>query len=115
MPKTQRLRVRSASLSAKGCCLPRPTPDKTLPANVIKAMCMHLAHDCNLRCGYCFAKGGAFAGKRELMDEDTARTAVDYLIAASGPRRNLEVDFFGGEPLLNFAVLKKNRGVCAQH
>ena len=75
--------------------------------SVIKAACLHLAHDCNLRCDYCFAKCGAFEGKRELMSEDTARKAIDFIIEASGKRRNLEVDFFGGEPLLNFEVLKE--------
>jgi uncharacterized protein len=75
--------------------------------SVIKAMCLHLAHDCNLRCEYCFAKGGAFDGKRELMSVGVAKAAIDYLVAASGSRRNLEIDFFGGEPLLNFGVLKQ--------
>ncbi len=83
---------------------PDETADK--PQNLIKAMCLHLAHDCNLRCGYCFAKGGAFAGKRELMSEAVAHAAIDFLADVSGARRNLEVDFFGGEPLLNFEVLK---------
>jgi uncharacterized protein len=76
------------------------------PVSVVKAMCLHLAHDCNLRCAYCFAKGGAFAGRRELMSGAVAHAAIDWLVRASGPRRNLEVDFFGGEPLMNFGVLK---------
>ena len=80
--------------------------DAAVPKSVIKAMCLHLAHDCNLRCGYCFAKGGAFAGRRELMSESVAHAAIDWLVKASGTRRNLEVDFFGGEPLMNFEVLK---------
>ncbi len=80
--------------------------DTTVPKSVVKAMCLHLAHDCNLRCGYCFAKGGAFAGRRELMSEPVAHAAIDWLAKTSGARRNLEVDFFGGEPLMNFEVLK---------
>lgn len=80
--------------------------DVKKPVNVFKAACLHLAHDCNLRCDYCFAKGGAFAGKRELMSAETAKAAIDFIAAASGSRRNIEIDFFGGEPLLNFDVLK---------
>ena len=80
--------------------------DTATPVSVVKAMCLHLAHDCNLRCAYCFAKGGAFAGRRELMSEAVAHAAIDWLVQASGSRRNLEVDFFGGEPLMNFDVLK---------
>jgi uncharacterized protein len=85
---------------------PDDDADTHKPANVVKAMCLHLAHDCNLRCGYCFAKGGAFAGRRELMSEEVAHVAIDFLADVSGTRRNLEVDFFGGEPLMNFEVLK---------
>jgi uncharacterized protein len=74
---------------------------------VIKAMCLHLAHDCNLRCRYCFAGQGPFGGDRSLMSHRVGKGALDFLIKHSGPRRNVEVDFFGGEPLLNFEVLKK--------
>ena len=83
-----------------------PEEDAAFPTNVIKAMCLHLAHDCNLRCDYCFAEGGAFAGRREMMSEATAKAAIDFLVNVSGTRRNLEIDFFGGEPLMNFEVLK---------
>ena len=76
------------------------------PDNIIKAMCLHVAHDCNLRCDYCFAEGGAFAGRREMMSEQVAHAAIDYLVRVSGSRRNLEIDFFGGEPTMNFGVLK---------
>ena len=94
------------ALREEGLLFSAPDEDADKPANVVKAMCLHLAHDCNLRCGYCFAKGGAFAGKRELMSEEVAHAAIDFLADVSGTRRNLEVDFFGGEPLMNFEVLK---------
>ena len=71
----------------------------------VKAMCLHVAHDCNLRCAYCFASTGHFGGARELMSFETAKAAVDYLINCSGSRKNLEIDFFGGEPLMNFDVV----------
>ena len=73
---------------------------------VIKAMCLHIAHDCNLRCKYCFASQGDFQGERSLMSQEVGRKAIDFLIQNSGNRRNLEVDFFGGEPLMNFDVVK---------
>ena len=94
-------------LIAEGLLFSHPEEDRAPAGNVIKAMCLHLAHDCNLACDYCFAKGGAFAGKREMMSAQTARAAIDWLVRVSGPRRNLEIDFFGGEPLLNFGVLKE--------
>ncbi|NLI92910.1 MAG: thioether cross-link-forming SCIFF peptide maturase [Peptococcaceae bacterium] len=74
---------------------------------VIKAMCLHVAHDCNLRCGYCFAGTGAFGGDRELMSFQTGRLALDFLLQNSGNRPHCEVDFFGGEPLMNFQVVKE--------
>ncbi|MCT4564002.1 MAG: thioether cross-link-forming SCIFF peptide maturase [Maledivibacter sp.] len=74
---------------------------------VIKALCLHIAHDCNIRCEYCFASQGDFKGDRSLMTEEVGKKALDFLIENSGNRRNLEVDFFGGEPLLNFEVVKK--------
>ncbi len=73
---------------------------------VVKAICLHVAHDCNLKCMYCFAEEGEYGGKRELMTSETARKALDFLIKNSGKRVNLEVDFFGGEPLMNFDVVK---------
>ena len=75
------------------------------PAN-LKALCLHIAHDCNLRCRYCFGETGAFGGDRSLMSPEIAFAAVDFLLRESGPYGQLEVDFFGGEPLLNF---QKNR------
>lgn len=74
---------------------------------VIKALCLNIAHDCNLRCKYCFASTGDFGTKRTLMSADTGKKAIDFLIEKSATRRNLEVDFFGGEPLLNFDVVKE--------
>lgn len=75
-------------------------------APVIKAMCLHIAHDCNIRCKYCFASQGDFEGDRSLMSYEVGKKALDFLVANSGNRRNLEVDFFGGEPLMNFQVVK---------
>jgi uncharacterized protein len=74
---------------------------------VVKALCLHIAHDCNLRCKYCFAATGDFGTSRTLMPFETGKKAIDFLIEKSGARRNLEVDFFGGEPLLNFDVVKQ--------
>ena len=73
----------------------------------LKAMCLHVSHDCNLRCKYCFAEQGVYGGKAEVMSEEVAKAAIDFLIARSGSRHNLELDFFGGEPLMNFDVVKK--------
>ncbi len=74
---------------------------------VLKALCLHIAHDCNLACRYCFAGKGEYHGPRELMSFEVGRKALDLLVASSGTRRNLEVDFFGGEPLMNFEVVKQ--------
>lgn len=74
---------------------------------VVKALCLHIAHDCNLKCRYCFAEEGEYHGKRALMPFETGKAALDFLIANSGSRKNLEVDFFGGEPTLNFQVVKE--------
>ncbi len=74
---------------------------------VVKALCLHVAHDCNLSCRYCFAGEGEYHGQRGLMSLETGKKALDFLVAASGNRVNLEVDFFGGEPLMNFDVVKK--------
>lgn len=73
---------------------------------VIKALCLHIAHDCNLACKYCFAEEGEYHGRRAIMSYEVGKKALDFLIANSGQRRNLEVDFFGGEPLMNFQVVK---------
>ncbi len=73
---------------------------------VVKALCLHISHDCNIRCKYCFASQGDFKGQRTLMDLEVGKKAIDFLLENSGKRRNLEVDFFGGEPLMNFDVVK---------
>ncbi len=73
---------------------------------LIKAMCLHVAHDCNLKCEYCFASQGDFQGSKEMMSFEIAKKAMDFLVKMSGKRHNLEVDFFGGEPLMNFGVVK---------
>ncbi|HZK57750.1 MAG TPA: thioether cross-link-forming SCIFF peptide maturase [Clostridia bacterium] len=74
---------------------------------VIKALCLHIAHDCNMRCKYCFASQGDFKGERSLMSTEVGKKSIDFLIKNSGNRRNLEVDFFGGEPLMNFETVKE--------
>ena len=75
-------------------------------STVVKALCLHIAHDCNLRCAYCFAGTGEYMGHRSMMSLEVGKKAIDFLIAASGNRKNLEVDFFGGEPLMNFDTVK---------
>ena len=80
-------------------------PDRT--SGVIKAMCLHAAHDCNLRCRYCFASTGHFHGRRTMMSFETGRAALDFLLAHSGSRQHLEVDFFGGEPMMNFDTVRQ--------
>ncbi len=75
--------------------------------NVVKALCLHVAHSCNLNCQYCFAAQGEYQGERALMSLDVGKRALDFLIENSGTRRNLEVDFFGGEPLMNWEVVKQ--------
>ncbi|MCI9224333.1 MAG: thioether cross-link-forming SCIFF peptide maturase [Acutalibacter sp.] len=80
---------------------------KARSGSVIKALCLHVAHTCNLNCSYCFASQGNFHGERALMSYEVGRRALDFLIENSGSRRNLEVDFFGGEPLMNWQVVKE--------
>lgn len=75
--------------------------------NGIKALCLHVAHDCNLMCEYCFASKGSYKVAKNLMPVDIAFKGVDFLISNSGKRKNVEIDFFGGEPLLNFDVIEK--------
>lgn len=79
---------------------------KERSGDVVKALCLHVAHTCNLNCSYCFASQGRYHGERALMSYDVGRQALDFLIAHSGTRTNLEVDFFGGEPLMNWEVVK---------
>ncbi|MBE6981862.1 MAG: thioether cross-link-forming SCIFF peptide maturase [Ruminococcaceae bacterium] len=91
------------------------TPDTFAPmagklkektSGVVKALCIHIAHSCNLNCSYCFASQGKYQGERALMSYEVGKRSLDFLIENSGKRRNLEVDFFGGEPLMNFQVVK---------
>ena len=99
----------TVSLETEGILFTKDVYENILPKKqqtVVKALCLHIAHDCNLRCRYCFADEGEYHGKRALMSYETGKAALDFLIANSGNRRNLEVDFFGGEPTMNFQVVK---------
>ncbi len=80
---------------------------KKRTSGVVKALCLHIAHTCNLNCSYCFASQGKYHGDRALMSFEVGKRALDFLVENSGKRRNLEVDFFGGEPLMNFTVVKQ--------
>ena len=79
---------------------------KQKTAGVVKALCLHIAHTCNLNCSYCFASQGKYHGERAIMSFEVGKRALDFLVENSGTRHNLEVDFFGGEPLMNFQVVK---------
>lgn len=81
--------------------------DSNRQEGIVKSLCLNIAHDCNLRCEYCFASQGDFGGAKTLMPFEVAAKAIDFLMKKSGNRKNLEVDFFGGEPLMNFDVVKK--------
>ena len=83
-------------------------------STVVKALCLHVAHTCNLNCSYCFASQGRYQGERALMSFEVGKRAMDFLIENSGTRRNLEVDFFGGEPLMNFDMVKKLVAYCRE-
>ena len=83
--------------------LPAARPDQ----HIVKALCLHVSHTCNLTCDYCFAQAGRYHGAEALMPFEVGRRALDFLIEHSGGRRNLEVDFFGGEPLMNWDVVKR--------
>ncbi len=101
-----------SELEKKGMLFSKDIYEDVLPEiekrnPVVKALCLHIAHDCNLKCRYCFAHEGEYHGKRSLMSFDTGKRAIDFLIKASGVRKNLEVDFFGGEPLMNFDTVKQ--------
>ncbi|MBQ7012108.1 MAG: thioether cross-link-forming SCIFF peptide maturase, partial [Clostridia bacterium] len=80
---------------------------KEKTAGVVKALCLHIAHTCNLNCSYCFASQGKYHGERAVMSFEVGKRALDFLVENSGTRHNLEVDFFGGEPLMNFDVVKQ--------
>ena len=97
----------SGKLFTKDNFAPMAGKLKEKTSGVVKALCLHIAHSCNLNCSYCFASQGKYHGERALMSYEVGRRALDFLIENSGKRRNLEVDFFGGEPLLNFDVVKR--------
>ena len=94
------------SLAGEGLFLREEIKAYPLKSNEVKALCIHICHDCNLRCRYCFADEGAYHSERELMSEQTAKKAVDFLLKNSGSRKVLEVDFFGGEPLMCLQTIK---------
>jgi len=95
-----------AVLREQGLLFKEETCARPVKSNEIKALCIHICHDCNLRCRYCFADEGAYHSAREFMSEETAKRAIDFLIENSGSRRVLEVDFFGGEPLMCLKTIK---------
>ncbi|MDR1157504.1 MAG: thioether cross-link-forming SCIFF peptide maturase [Oscillospiraceae bacterium] len=92
-----------------------PASELTPPTGLLKALCLHVSHDCDLRCGYCFAQTGDYGGARVTMDFDTARAAIDMLVRHSGARRNLEIDFFGGEPLLALDTVRRTVDYARAH
>ena len=98
--------IESKKLFTKDNYAPLAGKLKSHSGNVIKALCLLVAHSCNLACSYCFASQGHYHGESGLMSFETGKRALDFLIENSGTRRNLEVDFFGGEPLVNFQVCK---------
>ncbi len=98
--------VADGQLFAPDTFVPMAGVLKQKTAGVVKALCLHIAHTCNLNCSYCFASQGKYHGDRAVMSFEVGKQALDYLIANSGTRHNLEVDFFGGEPLMNFQVVK---------
>lgn len=96
-------------LKNEGLLFTKPAADASTPVfndPCIKSLCLHIAHDCNLRCSYCFADDGTYKGEKGLMTKEVAHAALDFLIKESRGRKHLEVDFFGGEPLINFDVVK---------
>ncbi|MCD8200799.1 MAG: thioether cross-link-forming SCIFF peptide maturase [Clostridia bacterium] len=95
------------ALKSEGLLFKEETKEYPAKSGDVKALCLHICHDCNLRCRYCFADSGAYYTKREFMSEKVARRAIDFLIENSGNRKVLEADFFGGEPLMNLETIKK--------
>ena len=96
----------SGKLFAPDTFEPMANKLKEKTAGVVKALCLHIAHTCNLNCSYCFASQGKYHGDRAIMSFEVGKQALDFLVENSGTRHNLEVDFFGGEPLMNFQVVK---------
>ncbi|MDR0248545.1 MAG: thioether cross-link-forming SCIFF peptide maturase [Oscillospiraceae bacterium] len=101
---------RAGLLFTEDTVMPPPPPDTPL-----KAICLHVAHDCNLRCAYCFAEGGSFGAERGIMPPEVGIKAVDYLLSRCASRRHLEIDFFGGEPLLAIDTVKSVVNYCNKH
>ncbi len=97
----------AGKLFAKDTFAPMAGDLKERSAGIVKALCLHVAHTCNLNCSYCFASQGKYHGDRAVMSFEVGKRALDFLVENSGSRRNLEVDFFGGEPLMNFDVVKQ--------
>ena len=97
----------SGKLFAEDTFAPMAGRLKEKTSGVVKALCLHVAHTCNLNCAYCFASQGKYHGDRAVMSFEVGKRALDFLVENSGTRRNLEVDFFGGEPLMNFDVVKQ--------
>ncbi len=97
----------SGKLFAPDTFKPMANSLKEKTAGVVKALCLHIAHTCNLNCSYCFASQGKYHGERAIMSYEVGKRALDFLVENSGTRKNLEVDFFGGEPLMNFDVVKQ--------
>ena len=95
------------ALKESGLLFKEEVKSYPMKSDEVKALCIHICHDCNMRCRYCFADEGAYHSKRESMSLETAKKAVDFLLRNSGKRKVLEMDFFGGEPLMNFDVLKQ--------
>jgi uncharacterized protein len=95
-----------SSLEKQGLLYKEEVKAYPVKSKEIKALCIHICHDCNLRCRYCFADEGAYHSAREFMSEDTAKAAIDFLLKNSGNRKVLEVDFFGGEPLMCLQTIK---------
>lgn len=95
------------TLKKEGVLFSQQKESAPIKSDLVKALCLHICHDCNLSCKYCFAGKGKYKGKAEYMSEEVALKAVDFLIANSGNRKILEMDFFGGEPLMNLDVVKK--------
>ncbi len=94
-------------LSEHGLLFAKRTTVQPVKSEYLKALCLHICHDCNMRCQYCFASEGTYKGERQMMSFEVAKAAVDFLIANSGSRKILEMDFFGGEPLMNLSVVKE--------
>ena len=95
------------NLRKRGLLFAPQKETRPIKSDKLKALCLHICHDCNMRCGYCFASEGTYKGERQMMSFEVAKAAIDFLIANSGKRTILEADFFGGEPLMNLGVVKK--------